>query len=254
MKDRWRWGRRVLTAAGVVVLVATLAFLGWASDVSEAADEDLAAVRNDPDVEVVEHAGYLAFLPAGGRVTTEAIVFYPGAKIAPEAYVATWAPVVEATGTAVFLPAMPLNLAVLGVSRADDVRAAEPGVERWWVGGHSLGGAMAASYAGRTAPGALEGLVLWGAYATEGAGLRDREDLEVLSVSGGRDGLSTPAEVAAGAGFLPPGTVQVEIAGMNHAQFGRYGPQGGDGEPELTQAQAMAQLTEATARFLGSGR
>ena len=43
---------------------------------------------------------------------------------------------------------MPLNLAILGISKADGPIGAHPEITRWAIGGHSLGGSMAAQYAG----------------------------------------------------------------------------------------------------------
>src|SRR6056297_3821675 len=105
-------------------------------------------------------------------------------------------PIAAATDTRVLIPSMPLNLAFFGRDRATALREEHPDIETWWVGGHSLGGAMAASYVGDQEPGTVDGLVLWAAYALESAGLAGRDDLTVLSVAGSRDGLSTPAEVA----------------------------------------------------------
>jgi hypothetical protein len=246
-----RWLRRVLVGLVVVVLVAATAFVAWAANPREAEPGELAAARADPAVQVVQRDGYLAVLPAGPP-PTDGVVFYPGARVAPAAYVPTWAPIVARTGVAVFVPSMPLNLAFFAIGRADDVRAAEPGIDRWWLGGHSLGGAMATSYLGRNPDGDVRGLILWASFATEGAGLRDRTDLAVLSVSGSRDGLSTPAEIAARRALLPPGAELVEIDGMNHAQFGRYGPQRGDRPPAITDAEAQRRLTDAVVSFLAA--
>ncbi len=195
--------------------------------------------------------GGVAILPAGGP-PDRGLVFYPGARVAPDAYAATWAPIVARTRTAVFVPAVPFRWAFLAPGRAADVIAAEPGIDEWWVGGHSLGGSMAARWAGAADP-APRGLVLWGSYATPGDGLAGRGDLAVLSVTGSRDGLATPAEVAAADGALPPSATTVEIPGMNHAQFGRYGPQDGDLAPDVDDAEAQRRLTEAVAGFLRAG-
>jgi pimeloyl-ACP methyl ester carboxylesterase len=56
---------------------------------------------------------------------------------------------------------MPGNLAVLDENAADGVAADYPEIDRWYIGGHSLGGAMAARYAAARTWGEneLEGLV-----------------------------------------------------------------------------------------------
>ena len=58
---------------------------------------------------------------------------------------------------------MPLNLAVLNPGAAQDVIDAYPAIESWVIGGHSLGGAMAAAFADDH-PGIVDGLVLLAAF------------------------------------------------------------------------------------------
>lgn len=249
MRPLWRVGAAVL----ILAVGSALVFTVWALNAYEVTPEALAAVRADPDVHVRWEDGYVAVLPADAE-PDRGVVFYPGARVAPDAYVPTWAPIVERAEIAVFIPAMPLNFAFFAQGRARTVMAAEEGIDEWWVGGHSLGGAAAAGYAGGTEPGELAGLILWGAYATAGAGLEGRDDLAVLSVSGTRDGLATPQEIADRRDVLPGGAETIAIEGMNHAQFGRYGAQPGDRRPAITDAQAEVRLAAAVAGFLDVSR
>lgn len=243
-RGRWRRAGFVLLALLVFTVAALVV---WAAMASPAEPGPLQAAREDPDVEV-DLAADVELRPAG-REPRRGVVFYPGARVSPDAYVATWAPIVEATDTLVVIPSMPLNLAVFGRGRAAEVIAEHPDIEQWWVGGHSLGGAMAASWLGGQPRGEIEGLVLWASFATEGADLEDREELRVLSISGSRDGLSTPQETSERDTLLPDDAVRVEIDGMNHAQFGRYGSQSGDRGATITDAAAQQALTEAHASF-----
>jgi hypothetical protein len=239
-RRRWRTGLWALVGVLVLVLVA---FVVWASLAAPAVPGDLEGALADPGLEVVQ--GPVVELWPAEVEPTQAVVFYPGARVHRDAYIATWAPIVAATDTLVLIPRMPLNLAIFGQDRAASLMDAYPEIGSWWVGGHSLGGAMAASFAGDQDPGMLEGLVLWGAYATEGAGVADRDDLTVLSVSGSRDGLSTPADIAERRPLLPEDAIMVEVAGMNHAQFGRYGPQRGDLPATISDEEATSRLLEA---------
>ena len=72
-------------------------------------------------------------------------MFYPGAKVEETAYAPLLRAIAEA-GMDACLVKMPFRLAIFGVDRADRVMAAHD-YERWYIGGHSLGGAMAARYA-----------------------------------------------------------------------------------------------------------
>ena len=82
-----------------------------------------------------------------GPGSENAFVFYPGAKVEYTAYVPLLYQIAE-NGTDVFLLKMPCNLAFLGMNRADDIISSYE-YEHWYLGGHSLGGAMAAA---RNAP------------------------------------------------------------------------------------------------------
>jgi hypothetical protein len=244
-----RWLRWVVGIVVALLVVAVGVLLWWVLRYPDAEQAVDAAAYADPAVEVSYDDRVLVLEPAAG-VGDTGVVFYPGAAVPPEAYVATWAPIVADTGVTVFIPEMPLRLAILGSNRAEGVIETWPEVATWWVGGHSLGGAMAASFAGGTDPGELAGLVLFGAYATEGAELADRDDLMVLSVSGSEDGLSTPEDIDERAAFLPSSTMFVELDGVSHAQFGAYGEQAGDGTPTVSDDQARWLIADAVAPVL----
>jgi dienelactone hydrolase len=244
-----RWLRRLGWVAVTLLALAVLALGWWVLRYPTASALPVAAVEADPAVRVVTADGVVSLHPSGGPATT-ALVFYPGGGVPPEAYLPPLARVVQAAEVSVHVPTMPLRLAVLRPGRADAVIEAHPEVDSWWAGGHSLGGAMAASYAGRSDPGELAGLVLWAAYATEAAGLADRDDLVVLSVSGAEDGLSTPDDLAARRHLLPAGTTFVELAGVTHAQFGAYGEQAGDGLARVSDEEAWQAIADAVAPVL----
>ena len=235
--------RRVGRVAAGLLLLAVLAFVVWASLARTATPGPLEAAVDDPAVEV--ELGSVVTLRPSASDPERGVVFYPGARVHREAYVATWAPIAAETDTLVLIPRMPLNLAVFGRSRADTLIAEHDEPDEWWVGGHSLGGAMAASWLGTEPETDVAGLLLWASFATDGAELAEREDLHVLSVSGERDGLATPDDIAERRSLLPEGAVMVEVEGMNHAQFGRYGAQRGDLTPTISDQQATRALTDA---------
>ena len=172
------------------------------------------------------------------------LIFYPGGKVESAAY----APLMEACAAEGILCVpveMPLRLAVLDVNAADGIRERFPEVERWYIGGHSLGGSMAAAYLGDHAAD-FAGLILLGSYATE-----DLSDtaLEVLSVYGSEDQVLNREKYEENRGNLPAGVTEVVIDGGCHAGFGMYGPQDGDGTPTLTAAEQIRLTAEAIGEF-----
>jgi predicted alpha/beta-hydrolase family hydrolase len=240
-RPRWAtWTLRVV--AGLVVLVVAAVGV-WIALLPDTEPAPLQAVLDDQTLSVVRDGGDVTLTPAG-PVSDTTVVFYPGAGVPPDAYLATWAPVVRETSVRVVIPSMPLRLAVLDAGAAADVRGDVDG-GTWWVGGHSLGGAMASSFLAGTEPGAWDGLVLWAAYPA-GEDLAVRDDIAVVSVAGSRDGLTTPEEVETSRDDLPADAAVVVLDGVNHAQFGTYGDQRGDGEATVDDATARTRIAEAT--------
>ncbi len=249
---RSRGPRPLVWAAAVLfVLVATgvFLFLAWALDPHRAEPGPLERATALPNVDVTRGEEAVTIAPAGDP-SGVGVVFYPGARVEADAYVASWAPVVEATGVTVIVPDLRLNLALLDRARAESVVGLAPDVETWYLGGHSMGGAFAARHLADDTDVDWAGLVLWASYATESAELSDRDDLRVLSVAGGRDGLLSPDEVEGHRPALPDSAVTMTVEGMNHAQFGAYGDQPGDGRPEITDEEARMTLASTTADFL----
>jgi hypothetical protein len=239
LRRRW-W----LLLLGVFVVLAG-GFAGWASLAAPPMPEAQAALQ--PDTQVTVSTGpWLVFQPTGQDPAT-GLIFYPGARVDARAY-APPARTLAAAGYLVVITPMPLNLAILASDRAADVISAYPHVQHWAVGGHSLGGAMAAQFAYQH-PAAVDGLVLWAAYPPDGDDLSQR-DLAVVSISGTRDGLATPAKIAASHPLLPASTHWVALDGGNHAQFGWYGAQDGDNPATISRAAQQQQIISATLTLL----
>lgn len=253
-KRRGLWTRLLLIAAAVVV-IAGLGFTAWALTGPGPEPAAVAALQSDAavTVEVVGLGGWQVFAPttAGpvGVEPTTGLIFYPGGRVAAGAYAAA-AHAIAAEGYLVVIVPMPLRLAVFGGNAAEGVIAAYPGITRWAVGGHSLGGAFAADFA-YNHPDAVAGLVLWAAYPPSSDDL-SRQALAVVSVYGTRDGLAGPEEIAPSRALLPADTVYVAIEGGNHAGFGRYGPQAGDNAATITPEAQQAQVVAATVGLLAS--
>lgn len=228
----------------LALLVVVAAFAAWALTGPRADEAALAALGGEGgggffgagydgvgyEAVAVEQARWLVFSPVAQPPTT-GLILYPGARVDPRAY-AVAARMIAAAGYRVVVVPMPLNLAVLGANRADEVIAAYPEVTRWAIGGHSLGGAMAALYADEH-PEAIAGLLLWAAYPAASNDLSGR-DLPVVSLYGTRDGLATPEQIEASRVSLPADAQFIAIQGGNHAGFGRYGPQAGDLAAEIS--------------------
>lgn len=236
------WSRRRIAAVLVlaVVLVVGAGAVVFLSGGYDADQEAVATATADDRVTVEEtEVGYTV---RSGPVTddTTGLVLYPGARVDAESYVPTAASIAAEGDVLVVVPEMPLRLAVLDVDRADDARATVPEIDRWYVGGHSLGGSMACRYAATNA-GELEGVVLMASYC-------DRDltgtDLRVLSLLGTEDEVLDRADEREARTRLPTESRIVELEGVTHSQFGAYGPQRGDGTPDVSDARARARIAD----------
>ena len=170
--------------------------------------------------------GYLVFEPENAQA---GFIFYPGGKVEYTAYI----PLMQALsdeGVLCVLVKMPFNLAVLDMDAAEGVQQQYPHIKSWYIGGHSLGGAMAASYIADCQE-AFDGLVLLGAYSTADL---SQTDLEVLSVYGSEDMVMNREKYNDNISNLPQDFTEIIIEGGCHACFGMYGTQEGDGTPSIT--------------------
>ena len=241
MKKKWIW-----LGLPALLLVFISGFLVWASFPLGPTAAALSALESDSEVEVFSMPDMVMFIPRQIEPET-GLIFYPGGRVDYRSYAPLLKRVAEA-GYLVALPQMPLSLAVFDADRAGEIIAAYPQIESWAVGGHSLGGAMAASYVYDH----LEqgyGLVLWASYPP-GSNDLSGEQLPVLSVYGTRD--MSVEELVKHQTLLPDSTRLVIIEGGNHAQFGDYGPQPGDPVAEIPAEKQQYIAVEATTDFLKS--
>lgn len=159
--------------------------------------------------------------------TQKGIIFYPGAKVDELAYIPLMQKL-SRQGYLCIIAKMPFHFAVLKVGAADSIIAKYNQVTDWTMMGHSLGGAMAVQYASTHQH--ISGLVLLGAYSTE----EISSSLKVVSIYGSEDQILNKEKYQKNYSLLPADTKQLIIEGGNHAQFGNYGAQSGDGEASIS--------------------
>lgn len=238
------WIKRISLALLALLIIVTAAFVIWAENPLPAMPEAINAIQSDDEVLVINKK-WMVFSPLSLSTKT-GVIIYPGGRVDPRAY-APLAKEIARAGYLVVLPPMPLNLAFTDVNVADEIMAANPDIKHWYVGGHSLGGSMAAEYVAAN-PEKVDGLFLWASYSAEGTDLSAIPNLKVLSIYGTEDGGA--AEIRLSQERSPADTVWVEMQGGNHAQFGWYGIQPGDGVATISREEEQAQILEATLAFI----
>ena len=144
--NRWRKLARIfVTTLLVVALLGAGGTAYWLSRTHPASDLALQALQSDALVKVAEQNGIITFEPVGTQAAT-GFIFYPGAGVDYRAYAPVLRSIAE-RGYFVALVDMPLNLAFFRADAATDVMESYTEIDVWAVGGHSLGGVVAAMYA-----------------------------------------------------------------------------------------------------------
>ncbi|MEF8936813.1 alpha/beta hydrolase [Halovenus amylolytica] len=210
-----------IVVVAIVVLVGGLVYFSMPYEGTAASID---AVEEDDRVTVDRTD--LGYVLQPADATPEAgVVFYPGGRVHPNAYVGSLAALSREGNVTVVVPKMPLDLAILdyGFGRtpvwddaADRARSAHPDIDRWYVGGHSLGGSMACRYADDSD---VEGLLLYASYCD--VDLSD-SDLDVLSVTGSADTILNRGAYDRNSANLPDSARTETLDGLNHSQFASY--------------------------------
>ena len=231
---------------GISIMVVLLALvIGWGVYVGDyySADETaVTAMAGSETVSVEKMDKMTVFSPVN---PTDGFLFYPGGKVEYTAHAPLMLALAERDVLCVLIE-MPCNLAVLNPNAADGIPEQFSEIENWYIGGHSLGGSMAASYGAKHSE-ELKGLALLAAYSTADL---TASGLDVLSVYGSEDGVLNMGKYESYRGNLPETAVEIVIPGGNHAGFGSYGAQDGDGEASISPAEQIQYTAERIAEFV----
>lgn len=231
--------------AFVVVLVICFAACAiYISDYYHADTEAVAAFAQDTSVDCrLLSDGVLLFQPEEAKA---GFIFYPGGKVEYTAY----APLMQACAereVLCVLIEMPFNLAVMDIDAANGIQEKFPEIENWYIGGHSLGGSMAASYLADNV-GEYSGLILLGSYSTADL---SGENIRALSIYGSEDAVMNREKYEENLCNLPADCSELVIEGGNHSGFAMYGEQEGDGEATIDNEEQISVCAQAIAEFIG---
>ena len=238
-----KWVKRLL-AVCLVLLALTAVCVVYLEDYYRADQARIQAFLSEYDVGYCQNeAGDVIVQPENADA---GFIFYPGGKVEHTAYIPL-AAALGAEGILCVVPQMPFRLAVFDMDAAKEIRQQFPEIEHWYIGGHSLGGAMAASHLSEHTE-EYEGLILLGAYSTEDLSESERS---VLSVYGSEDRVLDLKDYEEYKKNLPKDFAQVILDGGCHAYFGMYGEQDGDGTATIGNEQQIVMTAELIANMMG---
>ncbi len=232
----------IVTSIVLVLAIVVAACAIYLGDYYKADEKAIGVFLPQDSTWKEETNGNIAFEPEGA---TTGLIFYPGGKVEHRAYI----PLMQACaekGILCVIVEMPFNLAVFDVNAADGIQKEYPQIENWYIGGHSLGGSMAASYLEKHAA-EYEGLILLGSYSTSNL---SETDLDVLSVYGSEDMVLNRKKYNENKSNLPENFTESVIEGGCHAFFGMYGAQDGDGTPSITNEEQIYKTAELIAELV----
>lgn len=239
----WQRHKKIIITIACILSVIIIGCGVYVSDYYPANEQALEALVSDEEVTVSElDDGSYLFEP---DEAIAGLIFYPGGKVEHTAY----APLMREyakQGIQCVLIKMPFRLAVLDINAADGMKEQYPEIEKWYIGGHSLGGSMAASYAAGHVE-EFEGLFLLASYSTED--LSDSK-MKIISIYGSKDEVLNMEKYQENRDNLPTDTKEEMIVGGCHAYFGSYGEQDGDGIPDITPENQQRITVETTMKNL----
>jgi len=234
----------IITASVLLVIAAvTIACVIYLSDYYHADEDRIAAFAPMNEVSVTElDNGSIVFDVKDAK---NGFIFYPGGKVENDAYKPLMASLAS-RGILCILVDMPFNLAVFDIDRADGVYEGFVMVDHWYMAGHSLGGSMACEYA-LEKQSVFDGVILLASYS---AADLSETDLKVLSIYGSADEVLNKESYVENKINLPEKAEEYIIPGGNHAYFGAYGEQSGDGTAEITNKEQIELTAEKIFDFV----
>ena len=246
MKKEANKKKKILKNLVAIIIVFTLLFGACAFYVNDYYRADLGEISAFSSSEKIEKEnlsdGTIIFKPENAKA---GFIFYPGGKVEYTSYIPLMEELAKKDIMCVLLK-MPFNLAVLDVNAADGIKEMYPDIKNWYLGGHSLGGSMAASYISENISN-FKGLVLLGSYSTADL---SKENIEVLSVFGSEDKVMNKEKYDEYKINLPKDFSEETIDGGCHAYFGMYGEQEGDGTPTITNVEQIQKTAEIINIFI----
>ncbi len=227
----------------VIILLGFDRFYRFINDYYRAGDLAWEYIENPKDGVTVEYVdNTIVFAPENPKA---GFIFYPGALVETEAYAPLMEQLAEKDIECIIVE-MPFYLALFDANGARNIEKEYPKISKWYLGGHSLGGAMSSLYAARHSD-EYEGLILLASYSTKDL---SKSGLDVLLMHGSNDQVLNIENYEKYLKNLPDDYEEVVIEGGCHSYFGDYGVQNDDGEPTISVEEQTRQTVDTIVDFV----
>ena len=221
----------------IVLGMIVLSFFIYVGSYYKPTEHALSYLQDSETVTVKEEDDYISFVPKEEN-QENGFIFYPGGKVDSKAYAPIMFSFAE-EGISSYLLKVPFHLAFFDISAADKVYSSN--IQHWYVGGHSLGGVSASMYAANHE---LDGMVFLASYPFKPI------DEPALEMYGSNDKILKEKKRSKSDVNLSDDSVIEVIEGGNHAQFGNYGKQRGDGEASISRDKQQEITAQRILEFL----
>lgn len=240
---------RIRRVIRIIWIIAGLSFLTWLVYSYQSRGFPASVLQSDELITVTQNSKFISFIPQANRRST-GLFFYPGGMVDPKSY-APMARRVAENGFVVYIVKLPLGSAPWSGQEASvwdytrQLMDTNPSIQRWVLGGHSRGAAIASRFAFYNQD-LFSALILIGTSHPKDAEFDlSNSALHVMKIYATRDGLASPSEIEETSKFLPDNTVWVRIDGGNHSQFGYFGTLLGDNPAEISREEQQAMTISA---------
>ena len=235
--------KNIQIVLSIISVFFLLCIINWVTTSYKPGQLALDALVTDDKVEVALDKNII-FTPKEQEVT-KGFILYPGAKVDAKAY-APLCKKIASNGYKVIIADMPLNFAMLSPNKAEKIIKENDDIKSWVIGGHSLGGVVAAKFAANDKN--VDGVVFLASYPSND----DLKQLEknVVSIWGSKDGVLNFKNLIESKENLPQDTTYVEIEGANHSQFGDYGHQKGDNDALISEEKQLEITSNSIIKLL----
>lgn len=229
----------------IAVVIILLFGIQWITYERQPLPKAIAALESDNFVQVTRKP-WLTFSPVKSAPAT-GFIFYPGGRISHLGY-SDFMRTIALQGYLVVVPQMPFNIAAANPDVASEIIKSHPEITRWVIGGHSVGGTMAAQFT-KTHAGMIAGLVIWASYPADNVDL-SASSIPVALIYGSLDPAANDESVLARRRLLPESALVVRIDGGDHHQFGSYEINPEDRHATLDRNSQMEKIIQSTLSLL----